>query len=38
MVEFGREICRPVGPKCDICGIRECCDYFSQVFVQTTGR
>ncbi|MDD3680526.1 endonuclease III [Mesotoga sp.] len=38
MVEFGREICRPIGPKCETCGIRECCEFFSQVFVQTTGK
>lgn len=28
MVEFGKNICRPVGPKCDICAIKEYCNYY----------
>ncbi|HQC16070.1 endonuclease III [Mesotoga sp. HF07.pep.5.2.highcov] len=38
MVEFGREICRPIGPKCNLCGISQCCEYFSLVSEQTTER
>ena len=27
MVEFGKNICRPVGPRCGICKIREYCNF-----------
>lgn len=27
MVEFGKNICRPIGPKCHICSVREFCRY-----------
>lgn len=27
MVEFGKNICRPVGPKCQICNIRDYCNF-----------
>ncbi len=29
-VEFGKSICKPVAPKCDICLIKDCCDYYSK--------
>lgn len=28
LVSFGKKICRPVGPKCNICPFKEICDYF----------
>ncbi|MHB1439415.1 MAG: endonuclease III domain-containing protein [Cuniculiplasma sp.] len=28
MVEFGKKICRPVGPKCEECNVSDFCDYF----------
>jgi endonuclease-3 len=28
LVMFGRTICRPVGPKCDICPVKEHCKYY----------
>ncbi|SMD30208.1 endonuclease III domain-containing protein [Picrophilus oshimae] len=30
LVEFGKNICKPVSPKCDICLVRDCCDYYSR--------
>ena len=30
LVEFGKHVCRPIGPKCDICKISEYCDYYSK--------
>ncbi len=27
-VEFGKSICKPVSPRCDICQLTECCDYY----------
>ncbi|WP_337860052.1 endonuclease III [Ferroplasma sp.] len=27
-VEFGKNICKPVSPKCNICPISDCCDFF----------
>ena len=32
MVTFGQNICRPIGPKCDICQIRKYCNYYQQVY------
>ncbi|MFG1519702.1 MAG: endonuclease III [Thermoplasmataceae archaeon] len=29
LVEFGKKICRPVGPKCDICKVSIYCEYFN---------
>jgi len=28
LVEFGKKVCRPIGPRCTICGISEFCDYY----------
>ena len=30
LVEFGKHVCRPKGPRCDICKISEFCDYYSK--------
>ena len=30
LVMFGRTICRPVGPKCDICPIKDYCKYYKE--------
>lgn len=27
MVQFGQDICRPIGPKCDICPLNDICEY-----------
>jgi endonuclease-3 len=29
LVQFGREICRPINPKCEICPMSKYCEYFS---------
>jgi len=28
LVKFGRNICRPINPKCDICPLKEHCEYY----------
>jgi endonuclease-3 len=28
LVRFGQDICKPVGPKCDLCELRKQCDYY----------
>lgn len=33
LVEFGKNICKPVSPKCDICPVSEFCDYYHNVYV-----
>ena len=30
LVEFGKNICKPVSPRCSICPISGCCDYYIQ--------
>ena len=30
MVEFGKKICRPVGPKCDECNVSEYCAFYKE--------
>ena len=30
LVEFGKKICRPVGPRCDICRVSQYCEYFKK--------
>lgn len=30
LVQFGRDICRPINPKCEICPMSRYCDYFSE--------
>lgn len=30
LVEFGKKVCKPIGPKCDECSISEFCDYFGK--------
>lgn len=30
MVQFGQNICKPIGPQCEICPCTEICDYFSE--------
>jgi endonuclease-3 len=27
-VRFGRTLCRPVGPKCELCSLKPCCAYY----------
>ena len=34
MVEFGKNICKPVSPKCDICPVAECCDYYADIYTE----
>ncbi len=33
MVEFGKKICRPRNPKCDICPLAERCQYYEEVYL-----
>lgn len=33
MVEFGKNICRPRNPKCDICPLTDMCDYYEEVYL-----
>ena len=30
MVEFGKTVCKPIGPRCSQCGINSYCDFFSK--------
>lgn len=30
LVKHGQNICRPIGPKCNLCNINEYCDFFTQ--------
>jgi endonuclease-3 len=30
-VRFGQTVCKPIGPKCDICSLRPVCDYYQNV-------
>ncbi len=30
-VEFGKKVCRPIGPKCTICPLLDCCKYGKNV-------
>ena len=30
MVQFGQNICKPIGPQCEICPCTEICDYFNE--------
>ncbi|WP_448378688.1 endonuclease III [Fervidobacterium sp.] len=30
MVEFGKQICRPISPKCEECFLTTCCKYFKE--------
>lgn len=32
MVEFGKKICRPRNPRCDICPITDICKYYREVY------
>jgi endonuclease-3 len=36
LVQFGREICRPVNPKCDVCPMTAYCDYYKEKFSYPT--
>jgi endonuclease-3 len=31
LVEFGKRVCRPVGPRCEICNISEFCNYYRHI-------
>ncbi|MCL4451105.1 MAG: endonuclease III [Candidatus Thermoplasmatota archaeon] len=31
LVEFGKKVCRPIGPRCDICQISEYCYYYAHI-------
>jgi len=32
LVQFGREICRPINPKCDVCPMSRYCKYFQKKY------
>ena len=31
LVQFGREICRPVNPRCNVCPMSKYCDYYKKI-------
>jgi endonuclease-3 len=31
MVRFGKKVCRPIGPKCSICPLRNCCRWYTRI-------
>jgi len=33
MVEFGKNICRPRNPRCDVCPLTGMCDYYQEVYL-----
>ncbi|MBW2999541.1 endonuclease III [Candidatus Woesearchaeota archaeon] len=33
-VAFGQNICRPIGPKCNICPVNKYCDYYKKVYLK----
>lgn len=33
IVQFGQNICRPVGPKCNICPVSKYCRYYKEVYM-----
>ena len=38
LVEFGKTICKPIGPRCDICKINSFCDYYKKIYIKkSTG-
>lgn len=34
-VLYGQNICKPIGPKCDICPINKYCKYYKEVYLHT---
>ena len=32
-VQFGQNICRPVGPKCNICPVKKYCRYYKEIYL-----
>ncbi len=30
-IEFGKDVCRPIGPRCEVCGFRPFCRYYRTV-------
>jgi endonuclease-3 len=30
MVRFGKKVCRPIGPRCSICGVKDCCKWYEK--------
>ncbi|MBT7902903.1 endonuclease III [Candidatus Woesearchaeota archaeon] len=36
LVTFGQNICKPIGPKCDLCPITKYCKYYTTVFLINT--
>jgi len=34
LVQFGREICRPINPRCNVCPMSKYCDYYKKIFKQ----
>lgn len=38
IVTFGQNICRPIGPKCNICPISKYCKYYTEIYVPVKNR
>lgn len=36
MVEFGKNICKPISPRCEQCFLTECCDFFKNKYNSKT--
>lgn len=34
IVEFGKSICKPINPKCNICNIRKYCNYYKTTYLK----
>ena len=37
-VLFGQNICRPIGPKCDICPVNKYCKYYKKVYLNSKNQ
>jgi len=36
-IRFGKDLCRPIGPRCDACSFSEFCRYYRTVVVPTAA-
>ena len=34
LVEFGKTVCKPIGPRCEACSINSYCDYYKNVYIK----
>lgn len=38
LVEFGKTICKPIGPRCDVCKINSFCDYYKNIYIKIQSK